>query len=100
MEKLQAIKRKYAAEERVGRVPQREQQRESRAEQHSVDKKSDGLRETLPPLSSSLDLSGGKGLLARLSRVSPKRSPSGSVERLPKASENASYTIDKFVAKE
>ena len=36
----------------------------------------------------------------RLSKMSPKRSPSGSIERLPKASENASYTIDKFVAKE
>ena len=39
-------------------------------------------------------------MLARMQRASPKRSPSGSVERLPKASENESYTIDKFVAKE
>ena len=39
-------------------------------------------------------------MLVRLSKMSPKRSPSGSIERLPKASENASYTIDKFVAKE
>lgn len=65
-----------------------------------MDKRSDGLRDTLPPLSSSLDLSGGRGILVRSSRMSPKRSPSGSVERLPRASENASYTIDKFVAKE
>ena len=64
----------------------------------SPNRSRDGFAQTLPPLSNSLDLSQGKGILSFSNR---KKSTGGSsnksAEKLPKASQNVTYTMEKFV---
>ena len=66
----------------------------------SPDRSRDGMTQNLPPLSYSLDLSHGKGILnfAKTPKKSTGGSSNKSVEKLPKASQNNTYTMEKFVS--
>ena len=65
----------------------------------SPNRSRDELAQSLPPLNASLDLSQGKGILNFSNR---KKSTGGSsnksAEKLPKASQNMTYTMEKFVS--